>query len=179
MDMTREPIRYSKERACPMRLTLLLNKGILTFLWRQSTTMRGGVKTDVTVAMYSFARFLDIKEAEERKENVPVSHLAWIITNTKFTTKAISYGECKGLKMTGWHYPAKASLESLVEEKMLYPVTVIPSLDRFGKEQFANAGVMFAKDVALFQPAEMQRKFGISSPLANKIREEARILCAA
>lgn len=137
-----------------------------------------GVKTDVTVVMYSFARFLDIKETEEKKENVPFSHQAWIITNTKFTTKAISYGACKGLKMTGWHYPAKESLESLIEEKMLYPVTVIPSLDRFGREQFAKAGVMFAKDVALFQPAEMQRKFGISSLVANKIREEARILCA-
>jgi Holliday junction resolvase-like predicted endonuclease len=48
------------------------------------------VKTDVQVALYTYARFLDVKE-KNNVENV------WLVTNTKLTTEAIAYANCKGM----------------------------------------------------------------------------------
>ncbi len=135
-----------------------------------------GVKTDVTVALYSYARFLDLKEATEKKEAIQALHEAWLITNTKFTYKAIEYGECKGMKMTGWHYPKTESLEMLIEQKSLYPLTVLPSLSGFARERFAKAGIMFAKDITFFQPLKLARKIKIPLFLAKKLVYEAGAL---
>lgn len=132
-----------------------------------------GTKSDVTVAMYSYARFLDIKEAVEKKEHFSALHEAWIVTNTKFTSKAIEFAECRKIKMTGWHYPERESLESLIEQKFLYPVTVLPSLSRSHWEQCARAGLMFARDVIRFDPPELAKNIGISVSFAKGIIQEA------
>lgn len=132
-----------------------------------------GVKSDVTVAMYSYARFLDLKEAAEKIERFPAPHKAWIVTNTKFTSKAIEFAECRKVKMTGWHYPRGESLEFLIEQKFLYPVTVLPSLSRSRWEQFAKAGLMFVKDVVRFEPSELAKNIGIPTSLSNLLIQEA------
>lgn len=135
-----------------------------------------GVKSDITVAMYSWARFLDIKEASEKTEKTQSVHEAWIVTNTKFTTKAIAFAECRGVRMTGWHYPGQESLEALIERKSLYPATILPSLSRFAREQLVKAGILFAKEIASFDPFQLAKKIDIPLALAKSIAYEASLL---
>jgi hypothetical protein len=40
-------------------------------------------------------------------------HQGWLVTNTRFTGDAIQYGNCAGLKLIGWDYPAEGSLKDL------------------------------------------------------------------
>jgi len=76
-----------------------------------------GVKSDLKVALYVKARFDDLKEnifnygGEDR-------HLTegWLVTNTKFSSRAIHYGVCQGLTMIGWNYPEKGNLQDMIEE---------------------------------------------------------------
>ena len=52
----------------------------------------------------------------------------WLITNTKFTDKAVKYGECNHLKMIGWNYPFHENLHDLVEKYELVPITSLTSI---------------------------------------------------
>ena len=137
-----------------------------------------GIKSDVTVVMYLYARLLDIAGYQRKRERKPAKHVSWLITNTKFTSSAARYAQCKGIRLTGWKYPKKESLEKLIEGKALYPVTVLPSVNRYAKERFAERKLYFAKDLVHFTPRQFQELFGIQQTIAQNIQKEAAALCA-
>ena len=132
---------------------------------------RRGLKTDVQVAMYTYARFLDIQAAHREYESK--THQAWVITNTKFTRNAIKYASCMHMNMTGWRYPRKESLEQLITKKELYPITVLPSANQYVREQFASQKLMFVRDVLAFSVKDLQKKFGLNSGIAKRLLKEA------
>jgi Holliday junction resolvase-like predicted endonuclease len=139
---------------------------------------RRGLKTDVQVAMYTYARFLDIAAAHKRFEaRLPArqekKHKAWVITNTKFTRNAITYANCMGMNLIAWRYPKKQSLAQLIEEKSLYPITVLPSATRAIKEQFAQQKLMFVRDLLSYSESDLQKKFGLKSFVAKRLLKEA------
>lgn len=135
-----------------------------------------GIKSDTKVVLYTYARMLDIKEKEEKEERQAFFHQAWIVTNTKFTTKAIEYGKCRGVKMTGWRYPHGEGLESLIERMGLYPVTVLPAVNKMAREKFAEKGLLFAKDIAELQINDLRSVFGLETRLAGNILSQAKAL---
>ena len=132
---------------------------------------RRGLKTDVKVVMYSYARFLDIAEAHRKFE--AKKHKAWVVTNTKFTKSAITYANCMGIELLGWRWPRRQSLEKLIEQKSLYPVTVLPSASRFVREQFAVHGLMFVRDVLAYSAPDLEKKFRVRPATAKKLLSEA------
>lgn len=138
------------------------------------------LKTDITVAMYAYARLQDIVPVQKKKEVNGSKHKMWLFTNAKFTSTAIKYGKCRGIKMTGWNYPTGSgkSLEDLIRGKMLFPITALPSVNHFSREQFARHNLMLVKDVISFNAKDLQRQFGIRSPRAKDIIEEAHSLYA-
>ncbi|MBI4138481.1 MAG: restriction endonuclease [Candidatus Wildermuthbacteria bacterium] len=137
-----------------------------------------GVVSDIQVVMYMHARLLDITEYHEKIErDAPVSHRAWLITNTRFTEKAIAYAKCKNIRITGWRYPRAEGLERLIEAKGLYPVTLLPGVNQYAKDQFAKRGIYFAKDLINFSPENFQHLFGIYQRAAKQIQQQAKELC--
>ena len=130
-----------------------------------------GKKTDVQVAMYTYARLLDIAAAHKEFEDK--RHIAWVITNTKFTKNAKIYASCMGMELTGWRHPDVGNLETLITDKSLYPVTVLPSANIFVKEQFAAHNLMFVRDILVFSDNDLQHTFGFKPILAKKLLEEA------
>lgn len=88
-----------------------------------------GTKSDVQVALYTYARFLDIKEVLETDPlHQKEIYQAWLITNTKATKDSIDYSTCRGMKLLSWTYPVEGNLKSLITETKLLPVTSITSL---------------------------------------------------
>lgn len=107
-----------------------------------------GVKSDLKVALYTYARFLDVKEAWERKETSSDRiHQAMLVTNTKCSIDAIRFAECRGVKIICWKYPQKENLENLIDSKGLYPITVLPSLNKRAKNALFKEGVILARDL--------------------------------
>lgn len=137
----------------------------------------GGVKSDIQHVMYLYARLLDLAEARQEQEKYLFEHRAWLVTNTKFTSKAREYAECKKIQMTGWGYPKKGNLKDMIESKNLYPVTVIPSLTREAREQLARNGVMFVRELANMSSGDLQKRFHINKKIAEKISAECVGLC--
>ncbi len=88
-----------------------------------------GTKSDVQVALYTYARFLDIKEVLEtdpihQNEN----YQTWLITNTKVTKDSIDYSLCRGMRLVSWTYPTGENLKSMIIDTKLLPVTSLTSL---------------------------------------------------
>ena len=105
-----------------------------------------GIKVDAKVALYVYARFLDLSEQFDK---------AWIITNTKVTEEAAAYAECVGMLVTAWRYPKVAALEALVETYRLYPITVLPSLSENAKRSLLKMGIVALDDLLEATPAAL------------------------
>ncbi len=75
-------------------------------------------KEEIKNILYVYARFLDLKEKWLQSQ-------AWLVTNTKFTSETIKFAECYGIKLTSWNYPQNETLVNLIENKKLYPVTIL------------------------------------------------------
>ncbi len=100
-----------------------------------------GVYTGLKEAMYTFARFQDLVDGGN-DFTVP-----WLVCNTKCSSEAIKYGKCKGMNLTSWGYPPKGSLQELIDNKRVYPVTILRSVDDGVKNKLASSGIILARDL--------------------------------
>jgi hypothetical protein len=138
----------------------------------------GGNATDVKVALYVHARFVDIKKAcETMPGHGNFVHRGWLVTNTRCTSDALKYAECVGLKVTSWRYPDGESLEKLIEEKRLYPVTILPSARRKPLETLFAKDFILAKDIADIDEETFFRQSGLDPDTARAIKKQADELC--
>lgn len=96
--------------------------------------------TGLKEVLYSYARFLDIAEIDKGFEKL------WIFTNTKFSTEAIKFAECRDIKLTGWRYPENEGIEALLERKGLYPITLL-KLSDFEIEELLKNGFAFCNEI--------------------------------
>ena len=127
------------------------------------------VKTDVQVALYTYARFLDVKE-KNHIDNV------WLITNTKMTTDAIAYANCKGIPIIGWNYPDKGNLQDFVEEPQMYPITILTSLSEQEKARLIEKNVVLCRDLLTKSDQELSDSL-IRNDSLKKAREDAALVC--
>lgn len=101
-----------------------------------------GVKTDVQVALYTYARFLDVKLAMENTHELEKEYLSWLITNTKVTTEVFDYARCVGLEITAWYLPEGRGLRDLIMSSGLHPVTVLDKLSARQLNQLIDRGIV-------------------------------------
>lgn len=127
------------------------------------------VKTDVQVALYTYARFLDIKE-KNNVENV------WLVTNTKLTTEAIAYANCKGMPIIAWNYPEHGNLQDLVEEPEMYPITLLTSLSEQEKKRLVEKNIVFCRDLLTKSDGDLADPL-IRNDSLQKARDDARLVC--
>lgn len=137
----------------------------------------GGNPTDVKIALYVHARFEDIRKAFVAKLDKEVLLRGWLVTNTRCTADAIKYAECAGLKIVSWRYPEKGSLEKLIEEKRLYPVTVLPSARKKELESLFRNNIILAQEIADMDERTFLKKSGLDSESALIIKKEADAIC--
>ena len=67
-------------------------------------------KSDVKIALYVHSRVNDLI-ANYQPKFPNKKFTGWIVDNTNFTSDAIQYAECSGLKIMGWNYPDKRQPE--------------------------------------------------------------------
>jgi hypothetical protein len=77
-----------------------------------------GYKTSIKDALYTWGRFLDIKDTNGI--SVP-----WLVTNTKFSSDVVHYTKCVGMRTICWRCTEEKGLEKLMERANIYPVTVL------------------------------------------------------
>ncbi len=126
-----------------------------------------GKRTDVQVALYVYARFLDLSEKFDA---------AWIATNTRLTLDAARYAKCVGMITTAWRYPPGSSLERMIEETGLYPITILTTLHGEARQKLLRLGVVTLEDLKKLTPSELARLAGITPREAEEVLLEAALL---
>ncbi len=101
-----------------------------------------GVKTDVQVALYTYARYLDIKSAMEQNHGIKISYYPWLITNTKVTSEVVDYAKCVGLEITSWLTPDRHGMSDLIMAAGLHPITLAYHIPRFKMNQLLERGIV-------------------------------------
>jgi hypothetical protein len=137
--------------------------------------MHPGVKSDLQVAMYSYARYLDLESARVCAGDTCGIISLYVITNTKFTEAATKYAECTGIKLISWDYPKGNSLHTKIEKHKLYPVTVLTHLTTAQKQQLLMGGTILCADV-LKNPQILQ-SIGLRGAKAVATLQEVTKLC--
>ena len=99
-----------------------------------------GVRSEVHVALYTNARFEDIKVRNHITE-------AWLITNTKTTIDANTYAQCAGMKVISWDYPQGGGLRDLIERSGLHPVTMLTTLAQSQKMTLLENHIVLCRDI--------------------------------
>ncbi len=135
-----------------------------------------GKTCNVRVPLYIHSRFNDIEkrwQSGPRSENL--SFHGWVVTNTRFTTDAIDYGKCAGLRMVSWDYPRDESLKDMIEQSGLFPITALTNLTRKQKQVLLEKEIVLCRQL-LQNPEELQ-SMGLKPSKLEAIMEEARELC--
>jgi len=134
------------------------------------------LKTDIKVVLYVKARFDDLMDALQRDNPADIAnHEPWIVTNTKFTTEAIAYGECRRIHLLGWGYPLANSLPVLIDRYHLHPVTALTSLTSAQKAELIRRGCVLCKDMCVNEA--MLRSMGLASRRIARAIKEVQHLC--
>lgn len=134
-------------RCAPHEIDLAAYRQTDSFVGEAKFHARPGIKTDLQVAMYSYARLLDLKGTKICDTSVCAVKDFWLITNTKFTTTAEQYGECVGLKLLSWDYPIKNNLHDRIQRAKVYPITVIPGLTSAQIAVLISYDVIICRDI--------------------------------
>lgn len=118
-----------------------------SFIGEAKFHSRPGIKTDLQVAMYSYARLLDLRDVRICTDDVCGIKEFWLITNTKFTTTAEKYGACVGISMLSWDYPRRNNLHDRIQRAGVYPITVLQSLSHNHSLALMASGVVTCGDI--------------------------------
>jgi hypothetical protein len=127
-----------------------------------------GKKCNVKVALYVYARSLDLKRNSKDRESA--FDQFWLITNTKFTLDAIKYGECVGLQLLGWDYPAEKGMRELISLYKLYPITCLTTLKVRDKKELLQQNTVLCHE--LFESPDILKSLRLKTVQIDRILNE-------
>ncbi|MDD2504166.1 MAG: restriction endonuclease [Clostridia bacterium] len=107
-----------------------------------------GKNANVQVPLYVRSRVDDI--VRMRKVNTKFlgyTFIGGVVTNTRFTLDAETYGKCCGLEMLSWDYPSGNSLKDIVDRYRIYPVTALTLLTNQAKQLLMEQGVVICRQI--------------------------------
>lgn len=133
-----------------------------------------GIRSDLKIALYVKARMDDLKEVKHNYGKVRDVDEGWLITNTKFTSTAIHYAECKGLKIIGWNHPKVGNLQDMIVDSGLHPITCLTSLSSSQKKMLLSRGIVLCK--TLKENREILKSLGFNDLKMKPIYEEIEML---
>ncbi len=132
-----------------------------------------GQVCSVRNTLYFYARLLDLKTGELAKAASQIN--AWLVTNVRFTSDAISYGTCVGLGLLSWDYPVKNSLRDRIDRAGLHPITCMSSLSKQKKQKLLGEKITLCSD--LCDRPQVLEKIGVRGAEAKRVIDEASMIC--
>ena len=131
---------------------------------------------DVKVALYVYARFLDV---EKTWLNIPGHaqkfHQGWLVTNTRLSGDAEKYGKCVGMGLLSWNYPRGDSLRERIDRNGLYPITCLTTLSKHEKQALLNKKIVLCHTVC--ERPSVLNGIGLSMARKSMALEEAKTIC--
>ena len=103
--------------------------------------------TPFEVTLSAKAKWDDMNEGFKKGLNKQLLDGVLIVCNTRFTDHARRYADCVGLDHIGWNFPEGKGLDSLIEEKKLYPVSMLEGLTDDERDVLSERGILTLKQL--------------------------------
>lgn len=133
-----------------------------------------GIYSGIKDILYTYARFLDLKEGFE-KNKCPINFdKPFLICNTKFSEDAIQYALCRDIKIMAWNYPQGAGLRELLEKKGLYPVTILRTINKIIYKKLVKNGLMLCRDLVKKDFKTLKKITGLKDKEITRLLREAK-----
>ncbi|GAB5399977.1 MAG: hypothetical protein Aureis2KO_15620 [Aureisphaera sp.] len=135
-----------------------------------------GHTCDVKVPLYINSRFRDILQSFDGHDTAKTPDECWVVTNTRFTKDARTYGTCAELKLLSWDYPEDNGLKDRIDRLGLYPITVSTLLSNREKQFLLSRDVVLCRQV--IDDHFYLDHLGVSDNRKERILQEVKMLCA-
>lgn len=126
-----------------------------------------GVYTRIKIPLYVYARFLDLKNYFDS---------VWLVTNTKCSNDVKEYAKGVNMRITSWNYPSKESLRDLINQKKLYPITILKHVAKNTKEKLFKANIFLLKTLAEKDIHWLRKKTNLSEQYLYNLISEAKVI---
>jgi hypothetical protein len=131
---------------------------------------------DIKIPLYIHSRFKDVElRLKEKHPRANKNYLGGLVTNTRFSSDALQYGNCMGMFMLSWDYPLNKSLKMLIDQSGLHPLTSLLTLTKNEKEQLLSRGIVLCRD--LVKEVKILAEINVSETRIRKILEEVNSIC--
>jgi Holliday junction resolvase-like predicted endonuclease len=132
---------------------------------------------NVKIPLYIQSRFLDVKRNwTQQPGHAGKEHTGYVVTNTRFTQDALTYGECIGLNLLSWDYPKQNGLKDVIGRLNLHPITCLSTLTKAEKSRLTDKGIVLT--VQLYENKDVLKEIGLDQRKANRVIKEARAICS-
>jgi hypothetical protein len=155
---------FLKGKCLTYEIDFLAEKDNIFYIGECKFHQRQGQKTDLKVALYVYARFLDLQKELNKK------YLPMIVTNTRFTSEVIEYSRCYNIQLISWNYP-KENLPYLVENKRAYPLTIFDFLPNKVLQNFFNYDIVLISDLISKENNYLRKISGLDEKTIERLKE--------
>jgi len=132
--------------------------------------------TGVDVFLKAYAAFLDLNEGCKLKKNNVKFDKILIVCSTKISDHALEYADCMKISYIAWKVPRERSLERIISERKLYPITLIKNLRVREQSRLVDNGFILLKDLIKFPAKVIRRKTGIDKKRVEELKDIAKKL---
>ena len=132
--------------------------------------------TGLDEARIARAVFEDATEGYEIGSNDLGIDEVMIVSNTKLSRHAERYVNCRNIKHVGWSHPPKSDLQNLIEDKKLYPITILRGLRSPVRDKLVSTGIVTIKQLTEIDPNELRKRARISKDDSESIINKAKII---
>ncbi len=156
---------------------VVAKKGNMVFFIESKYHNRRGTYSDVKTALYVHARFVDIEKAiRNNGGSNDIHYYGWLVTNTKCTSECVKYASCVKLKVMAWQHPKVRNLQYYIENKKLYPISILTTITKNQKEALFDSGILLVQELVSMEADEIMHLLSIKKIKTMKILNEIEIL---
>jgi len=141
---------------------------------------QSGMVVAQETALANWGRFWDLQQGAFalRKKREGFSLKPLLVTNARFSARAIKYAKCTQTLLWGWKHPVGEGLETIIDQYGLYPITILPSLNKDLAELFSQKNLLLAQDVLQLNIKKFALANHCSQEHLEALRQEAQMLLA-
>lgn len=167
------PNIYINGKATDYEMDFIAEKDNISYLGECKYKNSKDGKVDVNVVLIAYGSYIDITNnntySKENSKRI-------IITNTRFTSKAIAFAKEYDILLKGWNYPNDDGLETYIDRHLLYPITIFSKINSNTLHKLASENIILAKDFINIEIKSLSRKIHVPEKILAHIKKEANIL---
>jgi hypothetical protein len=132
--------------------------------------------TSLDVSRISRAVFEDLTEGHQLGHNNQKIDYALIVCNTKLSEHAKRYANCRNIKHVSWSSPKNQDLQTMIETKKLYPITILKGLNATTRNKLTSNNIILLKQLTERSIPELRQQTGISKEKLRSLVDGARAI---